>query len=91
MAEDPHECAVRAWRKALKVVEAYTDDSVMQGAIMSFVSLHALEVAMERELKRSEEIAHSLLGSLLTDVASALSRDGRVVKITLDWHEPEEA
>jgi hypothetical protein len=59
------------------------------GNVMAGVGLHSFEVAIETELERGEEVAHSLLSALLADMATNLSRDGRKVEINVTWREPE--
>jgi hypothetical protein len=91
MADHVEMFATAIWRKAWHATRQLFPSRVDQGHVASFVALRAFEVALEGELERGPEIARSMLTSMLADVARNLSRDGRTVKINLDWRETEEA
>ncbi len=80
--------SIAIWQKAVTAAKAAFPHPTDTGNVMAGVGLHSFEVALETELERGEDIARSLLTALLTDMANALSRDGRQVTITVDWREP---
>jgi hypothetical protein len=80
--------SIAIWKKAVAAAKTAFPHPVDTGNVMAGVGLHSFEVALETELERGEEVAHSLLSALLADIANALSRDGRKVEITVDWREP---
>jgi len=87
MADYVDRLAVRIWREAMDATRRALADPTDRAHAMSFVALHSFEAALEGELERGPEVARSLLTSMLEDVARNLSRDGRTVRITVDWRE----
>jgi len=87
MSDRIDQFAARIWRKAMDATRRALADPTDRAHAMSFVALHSFEAALEGELERGPEVARSLLTSMLEDVARNLSRDGRTVRITVDWRE----